>query len=84
MPGRRPEIQKDPRRLRPRPCGGAAPRLPARLRVCTAGWGWGSTARGPTRTGLAPLTSACRRRATAYIVWQAKVCAVWPAPDAGR
>ncbi len=30
------------------------------------------------------LTRRWRRRATAYALWQARVCTVWPAPQLGR
>ena len=38
----------------------------------------------PPRTGLHHLTGRWRRRATAYALWPACVCTVWPAPQLGR
>jgi hypothetical protein len=39
---------------------------------------------GQPRRSPSPPTRRWRRRATAYIVWQAAGCAVWPAPQLGR
>src|SRR5205807_17620 len=42
---------------------------------------WAARARAAVSS---PPTRRWRRRATAYVLWQAWVCTVWPAPQLGR
>ena len=71
---RQPPSPKAPRAWRPL----AARVVPACVAVVSR---WEARARAAVAS---PPTRRWRRRATAYVLWQAWVCTVWPAPQLGR